>query len=163
MTGIGSAIVIAIFLVFLVMAIQFNSLKYLLMVMMCLPFSLIGSFGLLFVNGVPLSMMAMMGFLMLIGMVVNNGILLVDTTNTMRKDMPLKTALLEAGLVRLRPILMTTLTTVLSMLPIVLSQDSGMVMMKGMGYVIIGGLCTSTVLALFLMPPFYLVMSGSAK
>lgn len=62
-----------------------------------------------------------------------------------------------------RPILMTTLTTVLSMLPIVLSQDSGMVMMKGMGYVIIGGLCTSTVLALFLMPPFYLVMSGSAK
>lgn len=162
MAGIGSAIVIAIFLVFLVMAIQFNSPKYSLMVMMCLPFSLIGSFGLLFVNGVPLSMVAMMGFLMLIGMVVNNGILLVDTTNTMRKDMPLKTALLEAGLVRLRPILMTTLITVLSMLPIVLSQDSGM-MMKGMGYVIIGGLCTSTVLALFLMPPFYLVMSGADK
>lgn len=163
MAGMGSAIVIAIFLVFLVMAIQFNSPKYSLMVMMCLPFSLIGSFGLLFVNGVPLSMMAMMGFLMLIGMVVNNGILLVDTTNSLRQEMPLKEALLEAGLVRLRPILMTTLTTVLSMLPIVFSQDSGMVMMKGMGFVIIGGLCTSTILALFLMPPFYLIMSGSHK
>lgn len=160
---IGIAIVIALILVFMVMAIQFNSMRYAGMVMLCVPFSLIGSFGLLFFSQAPLSMMAMMGFLMLIGMVVNNGILLVDATNELKKEYPLKEALLQAGLRRLRPILMTTLTTVLSMLPMVLSNNSGMAMMRGMGFVIIGGLCASTILALFLMPSFYLIMSGENK
>lgn len=158
--NMGTAIIAAIFLVFLVMAIQFESPRLSFMVMLCIPFSLIGSFGLLTLSKAALSMMAMMGFLMLIGMVVNNGILLIDATSQLKKEMPLEQALIQAGLTRLRPILMTTLTTVLSMLPMVLSNNSGMAMMRGMGFVIIGGLCTSTVLAMFLMPPFYLVISG---
>lgn len=158
--SMGNAIIAAIFLVFLVMAIQFESPRLSFMVMLCIPFSLIGSFGLLYFSKAPLSMMAMMGFLMLIGMVVNNGILLVDATGELKKKMPLENALTEAGMTRLRPILMTTLTTVLSMLPMILSSDSGMNMMRGMGFVIIGGLCTSTILAMFLMPPFYLVING---
>lgn len=157
--GMGTAMLTAVFLVFLVMAIQFESIRQSLMVMTCIPFSLIGSFGLLYLSSSPLSMMAMMGFLMLIGMVVNNGILLVDTTNQLRQTMPLKEALVQAGMIRLRPILMTTLTTVLSMVPMIISGDSGMAMMKGMGYVIIGGLCASTVLAMFLMPSFYLLIT----
>lgn len=157
---VAGAIGIAIFLVFLVMAVQFNSPKHSLMVMTCIPFSMIGSFGLMYFNQIPISLMSLLGLLMMIGMVVNNGILLVDTTNSLRNQMPVKEALIEAGLIRLRPILMTTLTTVLSMVPMILSTDGGMGMMRDMGYVIIGGLCTSTLLALFLMPPFYLVMDG---
>lgn len=160
MGNMGVAIMTAVFLVFLVMAVQFESVRLSVMVMLCIPFSLVGSFGLMFLSGSPLSMMAMMGFLMLIGMVVNNGILLVDSTNQLRETMPLEDALVQAGLTRLRPILMTTLTTVLSMLPMVISGNSGMAMMQGMGYVIIGGLCTSTLLAMFLMPPFYLIIKG---
>ncbi len=159
----GNSLMIAVLLVFLVMAVQFESVRYSLMVMMCIPFSLIGSFGLMFLMGEPISMMAMMGILMLVGMVVNNGILLVDGTNELKKSMPLKEALIGAGLTRLRPILMTTLTTVLSMLPLLLSGNSGMNMMHGMGVVIIGGLVASTILAMFLMPPFYLLMSGRKK
>ena len=106
----------------------------------------------------------MMGILMLVGMVVNNGILLVDGTNELLKQgMEMKEALTEAGITRLRPILMTTLTTVLSMLPLILSGDSGMNMMHGMGVVIIGGLTASTLLAMFLMPPFYLLISKKEK
>ena len=163
MSSMGTALVTAVFLVFLVMAIQFESVKYSLMVMMCIPFSLIGTFGLMFLFGEPLSMMAMMGVLMLVGMVVNNGILLVDGTNELKKEMDLHSALIQAGLTRLRPILMTTLTTILSMLPLLLSGNSGMNMMHGMGVVIIGGLLASTILAMFLMPPFYIVMDKGFK
>ena len=159
MSSMGTSLIIAIMLVFLVMAVQFESVRYSLMVMMCIPFSLIGSFGLMFLMNEPISMMAMMGILMLVGMVVNNGILLVDGTNELKKEMPLREALIEAGLTRLRPILMTTLTTVLSMLPLLLSGNSGMNMMHGMGVVIVGGLAASTLLAMFLMPPFYLLIS----
>lgn len=163
LVSISKSILIAIYLVFLVMAIQFNSPKYSIMVMTCIPFSMVGSFGLMYIFNQPLSMMSLMGLLMMLGMVVNNGILLVDTTNQLREIMPLHDALIQAGLVRLRPILMTTLTTILSMLPLVLSSNDGMAVMKGMGYVIIGGLITSTILALFLMPPFYLLMSGKRR
>ncbi len=161
MGSMGTSLIIAIMLVFLVMAVQFESVRYSLMVMMCIPFSLIGSFGLMFLMNEPISMMAMMGILMLVGMVVNNGILLVDGTNELKKEMPLGDALIEAGLTRLRPILMTTLTTVLSMLPLLLSGNSGMNMMHGMGVVIVGGLVASTLLAMYLMPPFYLLISGT--
>lgn len=149
----------AVLLVFLVMAIQFESVRFSIMVMMCIPFSVIGSFTLMFLAREPLSMMAMMGFLMLIGIVVNNGILLVDTINQFRIEMPLQEALVEAGKVRLRPILMTTLTTVLSMLPLVLSTASGVSMMRGMGLVIVGGLLASTLMAMFLMPVLYIMIS----
>jgi len=153
-----TALCTAIFLVFLVMAIQFNSPRLSIMVMLCIPLSLIGAIALVFVTGRPMSILGLMGFLMLVGIAVNNGIYLVDGTNQLRETMPLGQALVEAGTTRLRPILMTTLTTVISMLPMLFSTNSGMGMMKDMALIIIGGLIASTILAMFLMPAFYLLI-----
>ena len=125
-SGLYSAIAVALFLVFVVLSSQFESPKFAFMVMTTIPFSLVGSFGLLKVTGVTISMTSILGFLILIGTVVNNGILYVDTVNQYRAEMPLETALIEAGATRLRPILMTSLTTILSMIPMALAfGDSG--------------------------------------
>lgn len=162
-TAIGIAIITAIFLIFLVMAMQFESPIFSLMVMMSIPFSLIGSFFLLFISGSTLNMTSLMGVLMLVGIVVNNGILYVDTTNQLKETMSLNDALMESGRLRLRPILMTTLTTILSMIPMVFSTDENAAMMKGMSLIIIGGLITSTLLILLLLPSFYLLMSKQGR
>lgn len=162
-TAIGKAIITAVFLIFLVMAMQFESPIFSLMVMMSIPFSLIGSFFLLFISGSTLNMTSLMGVLMLVGIVVNNGILYVDTTNQLKKTMPLNDALMESGRLRLRPILMTTLTTILSMLPMVFATNENAAMMKGMSLIIIGGLITSTLLILLLLPSFYLLMSKQGR
>lgn len=114
----------AVLLVFLVMAIQFDSPRLSVMVMLCIPFSLAGSFASIFLSGRPMSIMGVMGFLMLFGIVVNNGILLVDAISELRKNMPLEEALVQSGIIRLRPILMTTLTTVLSMVPLVVAKTA---------------------------------------
>lgn len=159
-----NAIFTAVFLVFLVMAMQFESPRFSLMVMMCIPFSLVGSFLLLVITGSTLSMVSLMGFLMLIGIVVNNGILFVDSTNLLRQEMPVEEALIETGVVRLRPILMTTLTTILSMVPMALAIGGGnAVMMQGMALVIIGGLIASTLLTLILLPTFYLILDKEER
>lgn len=152
------SILIAIFLVFLVMAMQFESPRFSFMVMMCIPFSLVGSIFLLFIVGATISMVSLMGFLMLVGIVVNNGILYVDTVNQLKEEMPLEDALIDAGAIRLRPILMTTLTTILSMVPMGLGLGSNGAMMQGMALVIIGGLVASTLLTLLLMPTIYLLI-----
>lgn len=162
-TAIGKAIITAVFLIFLVMAMQFESPIFSLMVMMSIPFSLIGSFFLLFISGSTLNMTSLMGVLMLVGIVVNNGILYVDTTNQLKETMPLNNALMESGRLRLRPILMTTLTTILSMLPMVFATNENAAMMKGMSLIIIGGLITSTLLILLLLPSFYLLMSKQGR
>lgn len=162
-TAIVTAIFVAVFLIFLVMAMQFESPRFSAMVMMSIPFALIGSFGLLFITGSTLSMVSLMGVLMLVGIVVNNGILYVDTVNRLREDMPLEDALLQSGQMRLRPILMTTLTTILSMVPMSLGIGEGSVMMQGMALIIIGGLIASTVLILLLMPTFYLIIDKRTR
>ncbi len=154
------AIASAIFLVFLVMAMQFESPRFSAMVMMSIPFSLIGAIGLLFITGSTLSMSSLYGVLMLGGIVVNDGILFVDTANRLKADLPVEEALARSGELRLRPILMTSLTTILSMVPLVLSNDSGADMMDGMGVIIIGGLVASTLLILFLLPTFYTLFMG---
>ena len=155
-----SALLASLFLVFLVMAVQFNSVKMSIMVMICIPLCLIGSFTLVFLTGRPMSTFGLMGFMMLIGISVNNGIYLVDGTTQLRQTMPLEQALIEAGTTRLRPILMTTLTTIISMIPMIFTTSPNLVMMKEMSYIVIGGLIASTVLAMFLVPPFYLLMRG---
>ena len=157
-TAIVTAIFVAVFLIFLVMAMQFESPRFSAMVMLSIPFALIGSFGLLFVTGSTLSMVSWMGVLMLVGIVVNNGILYVDTVNRLREEIPLEDALVQSGQMRLRPILMTTLTTILSMVPMSLGIGEGSVMMQGMALIIIGGLIASTVLILLLLPTFYLII-----
>ncbi len=162
-TSLGWAIAAAMFLVFLVMAMQFESPKYSLMVMLSIPFSLIGSFGLLFITGEAISMTSLMGILMLVGIVVNNGILYVDGVNELRMRMPIEDALVKSGQTRLRPILMTTLTTVISMIPMAMGIGSGTEMMSGMAIIIIGGLVASTLLILLLMPVFYLIVYGRSK
>lgn len=158
LSEMARAIFTAMFLVFLVMAMQFESIRYSLMVMMSIPFSLIGSFLLLRLTGDNLSMISLMGFLMLVGIVVNNGILLVDTANRLREQgLAREEALIQSGKLRLRPILMTTLTTVLGMLPMAFATGTA-AMLRGMAIVIIGGLLASTVLILVMMPSFYLII-----
>ena len=163
--AIGKAIAAAVFLVFLVMAMQFESPKYSLMVMLSIPFSLIGSFGLLFLSGQSLTMISMMGIMMLVGIVVNNGILYVDGVHALMNEegLGLEDALIESGKTRLRPILITTLTTVISMIPMSLGLGTGTEMMQSMGIIIIGGLTASTILILLLMPVFYLMAYGNKK
>lgn len=154
------AIAIAVFLVFVVLSAQFESPKFSFMVMTTIPFSLIGSFGLLQLTGVSISMTSILGFLILIGTVVNNGILYVDTVNQYRLTMDLKTALIEAGATRLRPIMMTSLTTILSMIPMALSiGDSGSTT-QGLAVVNIGGLTVGVIVALFILPIYYALMNG---
>ena len=164
-TAIGKAIAAAVFLVFLVMAMQFESPKYSLMVMLSIPFSLIGSFGLLFLSRQSLTMISMMGIMMLVGIVVNNGILYVDGVHALMNEegLGLEDALIESGKTRLRPILITTLTTVISMIPMSLGLGTGTEMMQSMGIIIIGGLTASTILILLLMPVFYLMAYGNKK
>ncbi len=157
------AIGTAVFLVFVVMAAQFESPKFSIMVMTTIPFALIGSFGLLYLTDAPISMASLLGFLMLTGTVVNNGILYVDTVNQYRQEMDLHTALIEAGATRLRPILMTTLTTIVAMIPMAMAYGDSGESMQGLALVDVGGLVASTVLALLMLPGYYLLMSGRRK
>lgn len=161
--ALGQAILLAAFLVFVVMAAQFESPKFSFMVMTTIPFSLIGSFGLLWITDVSISMPSLLGFLMLVGTVVNNGILYVDTVNQYRTTMDMKTALIEAGATRLRPILMTTLTTIVAMIPMALAFGDSGEMMQGLGLVDVGGLVASTILSLLMLPVYYSIMNRKKK
>ena len=133
------------------------------MVMTTIPFSLIGSFGFLFLADATISMTSLLGFLMLVGTVVNNGILYVDTANQYRAEMDRETALIEAGATRLRPILMTTLTTIVAMIPMAAGYGDSGEMMQGMALVNVGGLVASTVLSLLMLPVYYIIMSRKQK
>ncbi|HJB08312.1 MAG TPA: efflux RND transporter permease subunit [Candidatus Enterocloster faecavium] len=158
-SALFGAIGTAVFLIFVVMAAQFESPKFSLMVMTTIPFSLIGSFGLLYLADSAISMMSLVGFLMLIGTVVNSGILYVETVNQYREEMDLDTALVEAGATRMKPIFMTTSTTILSMIPMALAWGNSGSMTQGLALVNIGGLTASTILALLLLPVYYKMMS----
>ena len=155
MGALVQALVTAIFLIFIAMAIQFESPKFSLMIMITIPLSLIGAFGLLFLFDSPISMTSMLGFLMMVGNVVNGGILYVETANQYRDEMPLDKALVEAGATRLRPILMTVTITVVSELPNVLAYGESGETMQGSALVNVGGLLASTALMLLMMPTFY--------
>ncbi len=162
-TALVGANATAVFLVFMVMAMQFESIRFSLMVMTSVSFSFIGSFGLLFITGQPLTTVSLMGVLMLMGIVVNNGILFVDSANNLRKTHSVVESLILSGKIRMRPIIMTTMTTVLSMVPLALAMGEGTEMMQSMGIIIIGGLIASTILVLFLMPTFYLIIDKKDK
>lgn len=159
-SALFGAIGTAIFLVFVVMAAQFESPRYSFMVMTTIPFSLIGSFSLLYLTDVDISMVTLVGFLMLVGTVVNNGILYVETANQYKATMPLKNALIEAGATRIRPMLMTTLTTILSMIPMAFAIGNSGKMTQGLAVVNIGGLTASTIMCLLMLPGYYVIMSG---
>ena len=156
---------LAVFLVFLVMAMQFESPKYLADGHAEYPVQFNWCLRIWYsISGIDFSMVGLMGVLTLVGTVVNNGILYVDGVNMMRRRMDVEDALIEAGKTRLRPILITTLTTVISMTPSALGFGGrSSVMMQGMALVIIGGLVASTILILVLMPVFYLIVYGTSK
>ena len=153
--SLGQALVTAIFLIFIAMAIQFESPKYSLMVMSTIVFSLVGAFGFLFLADSPISMVSMLGFLMMVGNVVNGGILYVETATQLRAEMPLESALVEAGAIRLRPILMTVAITVISEIPNMLAFGDAGETMQGAGLVNVGGLLASTALMLLMLPTYY--------
>ncbi|MCL1884982.1 MAG: efflux RND transporter permease subunit [Defluviitaleaceae bacterium] len=161
LAALGIAIITAILLVFMVMSIQFESIRHSIMVMTCIPLAVIGSLLLMFLTGTTISMVSMLGFLVLIGLVVNNGILFVDTANQYRETMELHEALIHTGRTRLRPILMITLTTVLALIPLALGFGDDM--MQGLGVTVIGGLFASTTLALIFLPTFYLIIDGNPE
>ena len=162
--AITNAIIIALYLVFMVMAIQFESAAHSILIMLCIPFAAIGSVFMLLVMDVKISMTALLGVLMLSGIVVNNGIIFIDTANQFRaKGEEIKEALIHSGRDRLRPILITTLTTELSMLPVAFKLAKNADTMQAMAVVIVGGLLASTVLTLLLIPTFYLLFEFFRK
>lgn len=157
-SSLGMVLVLAVVLVYMVMAAQFGSFINPLVIMFTIPLALTGALILLFVFREPISMMSLIGCLILIGIVVNNGIILIDFIGTLRErdGMELEEAVLKACPTRLRPILMTAMTTILGQLPLIFSTSSNSEMLKGMGLVIAGGLMTSTVLTLVVVPIMYI-------
>ncbi len=156
---------ISIFLVYLVMAVQFNHLGHPLIVMSVIPMTIVGVILGLFLTQRELSIMSGMGIIMLIGIVLNNAILLIDRTNQLRKEgCTVQEALVEAGKNRIRPIMMTTLTTVGGMLPLALASGSSGNYQAPMATVIIAGLSFATLITLLLIPAVYRVFTrGTVK
>jgi HAE1 family hydrophobic/amphiphilic exporter-1 len=155
-TSMRLAIFLAIFMVYLVMASQFESLLHPFVILFSVPFALIGLFGTLWLFDVTVSIVVLIGAILLAGIVVNNAIILVDYTNQLRRrGMAKLEALQQAGRVRLRPIFMTTATTVLGLLPMALGLGAGSELRRPMALTVIGGLLTSTVLTLLIIPAVY--------
>jgi HAE1 family hydrophobic/amphiphilic exporter-1 len=150
------ALILAVFLVYLVMASQFESLIHPFVILFTIPLALVGAVFALFLTGTTVNVVAFIGIIMLVGIVVNNAILLVDLINQLRQTGVEKTAaILEAGRSRLRPILMTTLTTVLGLLPMALGFGEGAEVRTPMAITVIGGLLVSTLLTLVVIPVVY--------
>lgn len=155
---IAKAVILAIIMIYMVLAAEFESFMQPLVIMMSLPFAIIGAVLGLMVAGQTANMMSLIGFTMLLGLVKKNAILLVDYANQARaKGMPLREALREACALRIRPIFMTTLSTILGMLPIALGLGAGAELRQSMGVVLVGGLTTSTLLTLVVVPLLYLL------
>jgi len=152
------AIVMALVLIYMVMAAQFERFLDPLIVMASVPLAVIGVVPTLILTGTTLNMQSFMGMVMLIGIVVNNAILLVDYINIMRREekLAIRAAVMKAGRLRLRPILMTTLTTVLALLPLALGIGAGAEMQAALARVVVGGLIASTLITLVLIPVVYL-------
>lgn len=155
--AIGNAMLVALYLVFAVMAVQFESLRFPIVVLISVPFAMVGSFLGLAITGSSVNMASLLGLVMLEGIVVNNAIVLIDYVNVLRREnnVEIHEALVRAGKMRLRPILMSSLTTIVGLLP--MAVGSGVEMMESMAIVVIGGLIMSTLLTLILIPTFYLI------
>ncbi|MCG8484655.1 MAG: efflux RND transporter permease subunit [Clostridia bacterium] len=150
------ALLLSILLVYMILASQFESLLQPFIIMMSVPFALTGAFLGLFFTGKPLSLPAFIGLIVLAGIVVNNAIVLIDFINQQRKSgVERKSAIINAGKTRLRPILMTTLTTVLGLTPLALGIGEGSEIQAPMGVSVIGGLSFSTLVTLILIPVLY--------
>lgn len=157
-------LVLGIVLVYLVMVAQFQSLKSPFIVMFTIPLAFTGGFAALVICGMEVSVICLIGFVMLTGIIVNNGIVLVDYVNQLREDgMELREALVEAGTTRMRPILMTTITTILGLLDMAVRKNVGTALMQPVAAVCIGGLTYATIMTLFVVPCIYEMMNRKKK
>jgi hydrophobe/amphiphile efflux-1 (HAE1) family protein len=153
------SLALAIVFVYIVLAAQFESFSYPFAIMLALPMSLIGAIFTLIIFRSSLSVMSLIGIIMLMGLVTKNGILLVDYTNVLRDRGLVRTdALVKAGATRLRPILMTTFAMIFGMIPVAFSLGEGSEFRAPMGQAVIGGLITSTMLTLFIVPVMYSIL-----
>ena len=159
---LGILMLLCVILVYIVMAAQFESLTYPFIIVLSLCFGLAGVLLALMMTGQAMSLMAMIGLVMLIGIVVKNGIVLIDYINLNReRGMSIDKAVISAGKSRLRPILMTTATTVLGMIPMAIPRGAGSEMWQPMGIAIVGGLTLSTILTLVYVPSLYSIFGAT--
>lgn len=162
MSGLVIALLIAIVLVYMVMVAQFESFSKPFIIMFSIPFAFVGVVLGLVLSRISLNVIGMLGAILLVGIVVNNGIVLIDYIEQLRKtdlvdDIPLEQLVAKGSATRLRPVLMTTLTTILGMLPSALAFGEGGDMMQPLSIVVMGGLTVSTVVTLVLIPTIYLI------
>ncbi len=158
---LGLLLMVVSLLVYIVLASQFESLTYPFMIILTVPFAFTGSILFLALTGEPLGIMGFVGLIMLVGMVVKNAIVLIDYINLNReRGMSIITAVVHGGRSRLRPVLMTTLTTILGMVPLAVGTGQGSEMWKSLGISIIGGMTFSTIITLVLVPALYSMMAG---
>jgi HAE1 family hydrophobic/amphiphilic exporter-1 len=159
---LGLLMILCVLLVYIVMAAQFESLTYPFIIVLSLSFGLAGVFLALLLTGTPVSLMTMVGMVMLIGIVVKNGIVFIDYANLNReRGLSIDKAIIAAGKSRLRPILMTTATTVLGMIPMAIPRGSGSEMWQPMGIAVVGGLTVSTLLTLLYVPALYSIFGSN--
>lgn len=162
--SLGLAMLMGIILVYLIMVALYESVVYPFVVLFSIPVAMIGAFLALALSMETMSIFAIVGLIMLLGLVAKNGILIVDFTNHLKAEgMSRFDALIEAGKERLRPILMTTIAMITGMLPIALATSSGAEVKNGMAWVIIGGLTSSLVLTLFLVPTMYMIIDSGVE
>ncbi|MEO1582204.1 MAG: efflux RND transporter permease subunit, partial [Pseudomonadota bacterium] len=156
LTSMQFTLALAIFLVYLVMASQFESLTHPFVILFTIPLAMVGAVLALWVTGTTVNVVAFIGMIMLAGIVVNNAIVMIDTINQLRNGgMPREAAIFEGARTRLRPILMTTLTTALGLLPMAIGLGQGAEVRTPMAITVIGGLLTSTLLTLIVIPVVY--------
>ena len=149
-------LLLGVVLVYFVMVAQFQSLREPLIVMFTIPLAFTGGFLALLLSGTELSVISLIGFVMLVGIIVNNGIVLVDYINQLRAEgMERRAAILEAGKTRMRPILMTSITTILGLLDMAVRTSPGTALMRPMAIVCIGGLIYATLMTLLVVPCIY--------
>jgi HAE1 family hydrophobic/amphiphilic exporter-1 len=152
---------IAVLLVYLMMVLAFNSLITPFVILFSLPLAAIGAFPALLLTGRPIGLSALIGFLMLIGIVVTNAIVLLDLVERLRADgHSTHDALVEGGKTRLRPILMTAIATILALVPLAAGFNQGSIIAAELGTVVIGGLLSSTLLTLLVVPVVYSIVDG---
>ena len=150
------ALMIAVALVYIVMASQFESLTQPLIIMFSIPFAATGMIGMLLATGTTFNMLAFIGAILLVGYVVNNGIVLVDYMNALReRGLPLRDSIIKGGRTRLKPIMMSIMTSIFSLVPLALGIGTGAELQAPMGRAVLGGLVTSTLVTLVLIPTLY--------
>lgn len=155
------ALALAVILVYIVMAALFESLLHPLVIILTLPLAAIGAIGALFVSGSALGITALIGIIMLAGIVVNNAIVMVDAINLLRrKGLALRDAIITGAGTRIRPILMTASTTIIAMLPLAMGVGEGAELQAPLAVAVLGGLLSSTLLTLFVVPVVYSLLAG---